>query len=127
MGIRVFLTAGCLMWQCALNAIPALPLTSRPASTYNMKDSVRLEWASLSSNTTQRQLSIQEEEGMPKKLLTRVSKPMPGVHGKRGLERGWRKRLAKGWLKVAKGWRRVGKGLAGFLAPSNFAIPETPV
>ena len=54
---------------------------------------------------------------------------------KRGLERGWQKRLAKGWRKVgeglAKGWHRVGervgKGLAGFLAPSNFAIPEAPV
>ena len=66
-----------------------------------------------------------------KKPLTRVSKPAPGVHGKRGLERGWKKRLAKGWRKVgeglAKGWHRVGKGLAGFLARSNFAIPEAPV
>ena len=43
------------------------------------------------------------------KPLTRVSKRVPGVHGKRGLERGWQKRLAKGWR---KGWRRVGKGLA---------------
>ena len=31
-----------------------------------------------------------------KKPLTRVFKPVPGVHGKRGLERGWQKRLAKG-------------------------------
>ena len=29
-----------------------------------------------------------------KKLLTRVSIRVPGVHGKRGLERGWQKRLA---------------------------------
>ena len=46
-----------------------------------------------------------------KRPLTCVSKPVPGVHGKRGLERGWQKRLAKGWRKVgeglAKGWRRV--------------------
>ena len=46
-----------------------------------------------------------------KKPLTSVSKRVPGVHGKRGLERGWQKRLAKGWRKVgeglAKGWRRV--------------------
>ena len=59
-----------------------------------------------------------------KKPLTRVSKRVPGVHGKRGLERGWQKRLAekvgkrlaKGWRRVgeglAKGWRRVGEGLA---------------
>ena len=49
-----------------------------------------------------------------KNPLTRVSKPAPGVHGKRGMERGWQKRLAKGWRRVgtglAKGWRRVGKG-----------------
>ena len=46
-----------------------------------------------------------------KKPLTRVSKRVPGVHRKRGLERGWQKRLAKGWRKVgeglARGWRRV--------------------
>ena len=52
--------------------------------------------------------------------LTRVSKRVPGVQGKRGLERGWQKRLAKGW-------RRVGEGLADLLAPSNFAILEAPV
>ena len=53
---------------------------------------------------------------IPKKPLTRVSKRVPGAHGKRGLERGWQKRLAKGWRKVdeglAKGWHRVGEGLA---------------
>ena len=47
-----------------------------------------------------------------KKPLTRISKPVPGVHGKRGLERRWQKRLAKGWRRVgkglAKGWQRVG-------------------
>ena len=37
----------------------------------------------------------------PKKLLTNVSKRVPGVHGKRGLERGWQKRLAKGWRRVS--------------------------
>ena len=80
----------------------------------------------------------------PKKALQKhfhfqkLAKPVPGVHGKRGLERvgrkGWQRvgeRLAKGWRRagegLAKGWRRVGKGLAGFLAPSNFAIPEAPV
>ena len=56
-----------------------------------------------------------------KKPLTRVSKPVPGAHGKRGLERGWQKRLAKGWRRVgkglAKGWQKrltekVGEGLA---------------
>ena len=36
----------------------------------------------------------------PKKSLTRVSKPVSGVHGKRGLERGWQTRLAKGWRRV---------------------------
>ena len=55
-------------------------------------------------------------ESPPKKPLTCVSKRVPGAHGKRGLERAWQKRLAKGWRKVgeelAKGWRRVGKGLA---------------
>ena len=65
------------------------------------------------------------------KLITHVSKRVPGIHGKRGLERGWRKRLAKGWRKVgeglAKGWHRVGEGLADFLAPSNFGIPKEPV
>ena len=52
----------------------------------------------------------------PKKPLTRVSKPVPEVHGKRGLERGWQQRLAKGWRKVgeglAKGWHKVGEALA---------------
>ena len=38
--------------------------------------------------------------GSAKKPLTSVSKRVPGVHGKRGLERGWQKRLAKGWRKV---------------------------
>ena len=56
------------------------------------------------------------ELGFAKKPLTSVSKRVPAVHGKRGLERGWQKRLAKGWRKVgeglatgklAKGWRRV--------------------
>ena len=62
-----------------------------------------------------------------KKLLTRVSKRVPGAQGKRGLERGWQ----KGWKRVgeglAKGWHRVGEGLADFLAPSNFGIPEASV
>ena len=45
-------------------------------------------------------------------MLTRVSKRVPGVHGKRGLERGWQRRLAKGWRRVGEGlargtWRRV--------------------
>ena len=69
-----------------------------------------------------------------KKPLTRVSKRVPGVHGRRGLERGWQKgwqrvgeRLAKGWRRVGTGLARVGKGLADFLAPSNFGIPEAPV
>ena len=50
-----------------------------------------------------------------KKPLTRVSTPAPGVHRKRGLERGWQNRLAKGWQKGLaervgrKGWQ---KGLA---------------
>ena len=60
--------------------------------------------------------------------LTRVSKSVPGVHGKRGLERGWQKRLATG---LAKGWHRVGEGLAkGWrvsLHPPIFAIPAAPV
>ena len=51
-----------------------------------------------------------------KKPLTRVSKPMSGAHGKRGLERGWQKRLAKGWRRVgealAQGWHKVGEELA---------------
>ena len=40
--------------------------------------------------------------GSSKKPLTRVSesKPVPVVHGKRGLERGWHKRLAKRWRRV---------------------------
>ena len=64
---------------------------------------------------------------LPGKPLTRVSKPAPGVHAKRGLERGWQKRLAKGWRKVgeglakgpAKGWRRVGKGWRVSLRPAT--------
>ena len=44
-----------------------------------------------------------------KKLLTRVSKGVPGAHGKRGLERGLAEKVGKG---LAKGWRRVGEGLA---------------
>ena len=47
-------------------------------------------------------------------------------------ERGaWRGVGREGWQrvgeKVAKGWHRVGEGLAVFLAPSNFGIPEAPV
>ena len=34
------------------------------------------------------------------KPLTRVSKPAPGVRRKGRLERGWPKRLAKGWRRV---------------------------
>ena len=30
------------------------------------------------------------------------SKRVPGVHGKRGLERGWQKRLTKGWRRVGR-------------------------
>ena len=53
----------------------------------------------------------------PKKPLTCVSKPAPGVRGKTGLaEKNGR-----------KGWQRVGEGLAGFLGPSNFAISEVPI
>ena len=56
------------------------------------------------------------ETSFTKKPVTRVSKRVPGVHGKRGLERGWQRRLAKGWRKVgeglAKGLHRVGEGLA---------------
>ena len=68
-------------------------------------------------------------QNLSKKPLTRVSKRMPGVYGKRGLEWGWQKRLAEKVGKgLAKGWqKRVGKGLAGFLAPSNIAISEAPV
>ena len=33
---------------------------------------------------------------LSKKPLTRVYTPAPEVHGKRGLERGWKRRLAKG-------------------------------
>ena len=66
-----------------------------------------------------------------KKPLTRVSKPVPGAHGKRGLEGGWRGVGRKGWRRVGKGlaqgWRRVGEGLADLLAPSNVGIPEAPV
>ena len=47
-----------------------------------------------------------------KKPLTRVSKRVPGAHGKRGLERGWQKRLAKDWRKVGEGLAKVGTGLA---------------
>ena len=69
-----------------------------------------------------------------KKPLTRVSKRVPGPTERgawRGAGRKVGKGLAKGWRRVgerlAKGWRSVGKGLAGFLAPSNFVIPRTPV
>ena len=71
------------------------------------------------------------------KQITCVSKRAPGVHGKRGLERGWQKTLEKGWRKVgeglAKGWHRVGEGLAKGRrvslhgAPFDFAIPEAPI
>ena len=60
-------------------------------------------------------------EAAPKKPLTRVSKRVPGVHRKRGLGRGWQKRLAERvGERLAKGWRRVGEGLGGF-------PPEAPV
>ena len=41
---------------------------------------------------------------IPKKPFTRVSKRVIGPHGKRSLERGWQKRLAKGWRRVGKGF-----------------------
>ena len=50
---------------------------------------------------------------MPREVTSKNSlkrflgKPVSRVHGKRGLERGWKKRLAKGWRRLAKGWRRV--------------------
>ena len=76
-------------------------------------------------------MPIEASDIFPKKPLTRVSKPAPGIHRRRGLERGWQKRLAKGWQKVgeglAKGWQRVGEGIADLLAPSIFGIPEAPV
>ena len=43
---------------------------------------------------------------------------------KEGVGEGLAEKVGKG---LAKGWRRVGKGLADFLAPSNFGIPEAPV
>ena len=54
---------------------------------------------------------------------------LPVIFGpKRGALRGVDR---KGWQTVgerlAKGWHKVGKGSAGFLAPSHFAIPKTPV
>ena len=45
--------------------------------------------------------------GYPFKFLPTAEKPLtvskrvPGPHGKRGLERGWQKRLAKGWRWVS--------------------------
>ena len=67
--------------------------------------------------------------GYLKKPLARVSQQVIGAHGK-----GWQKRLAKGWRKfgegLAQGWSRVGECrqivAERFLAPSNFAIPQTP-
>ena len=62
------------------------------------------------------------------KPLTRASKRVPGVHGKRGLDRGWQKRLAKVWWKVgeglAKGLQRVG----GFPCTLQFCMqfPKRP-
>ena len=38
---------------------------------------------------------------LTKKPFTSVSKRVPGAHEKRGLERGWQKRLAKGWQRVS--------------------------
>ena len=71
-----------------------------------------------------------QETRIQESRYARVSKPVPGVHGKRGLERGWQKRLAekvgrKGWQRVgerlAKGWRRAGEGLAkGWRRVSGF-------
>ena len=52
----------------------------------------------------------------------------PGVHGKRGLERGWQKRLAKGWRKVGEGSAKRRRRVGGFPCTlSNVAIPEAPV
>ena len=57
-------------------------------------------------------------------------KRVPGVYGKKGLERGFQKRLAKGWRKfgewLAQDWRRVGEGLADFPALSNSEFPRRP-
>ena len=58
-----------------------------------------------------------------KKPLTRFSKPAWGPQKER-LEEELAEKVGKG---LAKDWRRVGTGLAGFLAPSNAAIPEAPV
>ena len=43
---------------------------------------------------------------------------------KEGFGEGLAEKVGKG---LAKGWRRVSEGLADFLAPSNFGIPEAPV
>ena len=69
--------------------------------------------------------------GTTKKLLTRVSKQVPGVHGKRGLERGWQKRLAEGWRKVGEGFCFVA-AIANLLPvphslPLLFLVREGPL
>ena len=56
-----------------------------------------------------------------KKPLTRVSQRVFGST-ERG---GWRGVGRKGWRRVGR--HRVGEGLADFVAPSNFGIPEAPV
>ena len=68
--------------------------------------------------------SVENECRNPKMPLTCVSKPVPGVHGKRGVGEGLAEKVGEG---LAKGWQRVGGGIADFLAPSNFGIPEAPV
>ena len=45
----------------------------------------------------------------PKKLLTSVSKKVPGAHGKEELGEGLAEKVGKG---LVKGWLKVGEGLA---------------
>ena len=73
----------------------------------------------------------QRRQSATKKQLTHVSKRVPIAHGKRGLGRGWQKRLAKGWRRVgtglAKGWQGLAKGWRLSLHSPIFQLLLTPV
>ena len=65
-------------------------------------------------------MDLSEKTPFPKdpffrtRLLTRVSNPRLGSTERWGLERGWQKRLAKGWQTVGTGWAKGRQRVGGF-------------
>ena len=70
--------------------------------------------------------SYESKTGCNRTLATVLWVPLKEGVGE-GLAEKVGKGLAEGWRRVGTGLTEVGEGLADFLAPSNFGIPEAPV